>query len=160
MACNTIKSYNFNYIINETEIDNEAIFNTFDSNYLNLNMLPFIYYPIDNKNYYDNFIKIINDDSLRTTPLIGGTIDNNNKIKNEIELTIKLMKNPKILYNRYLITPIAITVFIVWIFLFLFLLKIIHYKYNIIYLYLISSTIILLLIFGSIWFLYVNSQLL
>jgi hypothetical protein len=160
MACNKIKSYKFNYIINETEIENEAIFNKFDSNYLNLNMLPFIYYPIDNKSYYDNFINILDTDSAKSSPLIGGSRDNNDKIKAELELTLKLMKNPNILYNRYLITPITITVVIVWIFLFLFLLKLIHYKYNIIYLYLISSTIILLLIFGSIWFLYVNSQLL
>jgi hypothetical protein len=152
--------YYFNYIKKEEDLKDDIIFKSFDINYINLNILPYIYYPIYNKEYY----KKITDANITDYPTSPSADDTskplNKEIITEIELIFKIMKNPKLIYNRYLITPITITIVIVWIFLLLFVLKYIHYNYNIIYIYLISTIIIILLILGSLWFLYVNSQLL
>jgi hypothetical protein len=153
--------YYFNYIKKEEDLKDDIIFKSFDTNYINLNILPYIYYPIFNNKYYKHII----DANITgyPTPPAGDPSSLkplNTEIINEIDTVLKNMKNPKLIYNRYLITPITITIVIVWIFLLLFILKYIHYNYNILYIYLISSIIIILLIFGSLWFLYVNSQLL
>jgi hypothetical protein len=155
------EEYYFNYIINEEDLKDDIIFKSFDINYINLYILPYIYYPIFNKNYYKKITDIDFTESKRSTGTDKVRLENLNKeIKNEIETIVKNMKNSKLVYNRYLITPITIVIVIIWIFLLLFLLKYIHYNYNLLYIYIISTIIILLLIFGSLWFLYVNSQLL
>jgi len=153
------RNYYFNYIGNETDINNDDIFKNFDTNYINLNMFPFNFYPIYNKNYYDTFINKHFGVYNTNIPTPTETESFNN-IKNEFETIYKNMKNEKLIYNKYLITPITITITIIWIFILLFILKFIHYSYNLFYIYFISTIIILLLIFGSLWFLYVNSQLL
>jgi hypothetical protein len=155
------EEYYFNYIINEEDLKDDIIFKSFDINYINLYILPYIYYPIFNKDYYKKITDIDFTDSKSSSGDAKVTLENLKKeIKNEIETVVKNMKNPKLVYNRYLITPITIVIVIIWIFLLLFLLKYIHYNYNLLYIYIISTIIILLLIFGSLWFLYVNSQLL
>jgi len=150
------KEYYLNYIGNDADIKNEGMFSFFDTNYINLTLLPFNYYPIYNNNFYNIFDKLnfnITDPKITNLKLYKN-------IKNEFENLFKNMKNDKLIYNKYQITPITITIIIIWIFVLLFVLKYIHYNYNILYIYFISTIIIFLLIFGSIWFLYVNSQLL
>ena len=152
--------YYFNYIKNEEDLKDDIIFKSFDTNYINLNILPYVYYPIFNNEYYKKITAANITDYPVPQPPNDILKPLNTEIINEIETVLKNMKNPKLIYNRYLITPITITIVIVWIFLLLFILKYIHYNYNIFYIYLISTIIIILLIFGSLWFLYVNSQLL
>lgn len=156
---------NFIGIIDGKELDNDIIFKDYDINYINLTTLPIVYYPIyNNRLLNDNVISSINTKIDAISTLSGGdatTKKNNLKktIKKLFDETIKLMELDKKLYNRYLITPIAILLLILWIIILLFILKYIHINYNIYYLYIIISIIGVLLIFGSVWFLYVNSQL-
>ncbi len=152
--------YYLNFIGNKNDFKDEAMFNIFDTDYINLDLLPYNYYPIDNK---DNYKKILSDSIYGISQANSATGAYPNYIKdirNEIEVTYKKLDNPSNQYNKYLITPITITIILIWIFVMLFILKYIHYNYNIFYIYLVSTIIILLLIFGSLWFLYVNSQLL
>lgn len=154
------QDYYLNFIGNKNDFKDEAIFNFFDTDYINLDTLPYNYYPIDNKDYYK---KILTDnkygfiDDISNNPDKLKIVEN---IRNEIEVNYKKLENPSNQYNKYLITPITITIILIWIFVILFILKYIHYNYNIFYIYLVSTIIIILLIFGSLWFLYVNSQLL
>ena len=154
------KEYYLNFIGNKKDFKDEAMFNLFDTDYINLDLLPYNYYPIHNK---DNYKRIISESTYGIDS--GAENDANNSkiiknIRNEIEVNYKKLENPGNHYNKYLITPITITIILIWVFVFLFVLKYIHYNYNILYIYLVSIIIILLLIFGSLWFLYVNSQLL
>jgi hypothetical protein len=152
--------YYLNFIGNKNDFKDEAIFNFFDTDYINLDILPYNYYPVDNKDLYK---KIITDSTYGILEANKNTGNNPTIIKNirtEIEVNYKKLDNPSNQYNKYLITPITITIILIWIFIILFILKYIHYNYNIFYIYLVSTIIILLLIFGSLWFLYVNSQLL
>jgi len=151
--CNNSKDYYFNFIQNENDINDENIFKNYDINFLNIFSLPVNYYPIYNTNKLNEIIdNIKNNISLNPTPII-------NKIKTEINDNIEYMKNNNLIYNTYNITLITIFILIIWIFLLLFILKYIHFYYNIYYIYFISTIIILLLFFGSFWFLYVNSEL-
>ena len=156
----TSSNYYLNFIGNKNDFKDEAIFNFFDTDYINLDILPYNYYPIDNKDYYS---KILTESTYGIPKPSKDSGDNPRiirNIKNEIEVNYKMIDNPSNQYNKYLITPITITIILIWIFIILFILKYIHYNYNIFYIYLVSTIIILLLIFGSLWFLYVNSQLL
>lgn len=153
------QDYYLNFIGNKNDFKDEAIFNFFDTDYINLDTLPYNYYPIDNK---DNYKAIISDSKygITTATVPPKIVPMNKNISNEIEVNYKKLENPSNQYNKYLITPITIIIILIWIFVILFILKYIHYNYNIFYIYLISTIIIILLIFGSLWFLYVNSQLL
>jgi len=153
------QDYYLNYIGNKKDFKDEAMFTIFDTDYINLNILPYNYYPTNNKEFYD---KIISSNYGISGTIIGDRQKElfKKNIKEEIELILKKMDNPTNQYNKYLITPITITIILIWIFIFLFILKYIHYNYNIFYIYLVSTIITILLIFGSLWFLYVNSQLL
>jgi hypothetical protein len=143
----TISNTNLSFIGKDEDIDNEYIFKIYDTNYINLKNLPIAYYPIYNKKFLvDNLFSKI-DDTRKT-------------IRGEFDFLIKEMENDKNIYNYYLITPISIIISIIWIFFLLFILKYIHYYYNIYYIYIITTIIICLLIFGSLWFIYVNNQLL
>lgn len=154
------KEYYLNYIGNKKDFKDEAMFNIFDTDYINLDLLPYNYYPIYNKN---NYYEIVYNSSYGIASDRKANINSQKIIKNirnEIEVNYKKLENPGNHYNKYLITPITITIILIWIFVMLFILKYIHYNYNILYIYLVSTIIIFLLIFGSLWFLYVNSQLL
>lgn len=156
----TSSNYYLNFIGNKNDFKYEAMFNIFDTNYINLDILPYSYFPIDNKT---NYKKILSDSTYGISNVNKDTGEYPNYIKdirNEIEVNYKMIDNPSNQYNKYLITPITISIILIWIFVILFILKYIHYNYNIFYIYLISTIIIILLIFGSLWFLYVNSQLL
>jgi len=158
---------NFIGIIDGKELDNDIIFKDYDINYINLTTLPVAYYPIyNNRLLNDNVISSINTKIDAISTFTGDAATQTTKknslkklIKKLFDETIKLMDLDKKLYNRYLITPIAILLLILWIIILLFILKYIHINYNIYYLYIIISIIVVLLIFGSVWFLYVNSQL-
>ena len=147
----TPTDYNLDFIGKEDDLNQEEIYKTFDINYVNLNTLPVNYYPIYNNKFLDFLKKQLN--------FTGQDITNDN-VKAEIKKVIDNMNLSINIYNRYLILPITIMIVIIWIFVLLFVLKYIHINYNIYYLYIIIAIIIALLIFGSVWFLYVNSQLL
>jgi len=155
---------NFIGIIDGKELDNDIIFKDYDINYINLTSLPIVYYPIYNNRLLNgNVYKSIENRIDGITTFSGDATTKKDNLKKTIKKlfdeTIKLMDLDKKLYNRYLITPIAILLLILWIIILLFILKYIHINYNIYYLYIIISIIVVLLIFGSVWFLYVNSQL-
>lgn len=158
--CKGNTGYFLNYIGNDEDMKTEEFFKSFDTNYINLDLLPFNFYPIYNSHFYDKYInrnfQVISGSATPTPEQLIIIKD----IKDEFETRYKDMKDQKAIYNRYLITPISITITLIWIFIILFILKYIHYNYTILYIYIISTIIIILLIFGSFWFLYVNSQLL
>jgi hypothetical protein len=146
--CKTATNYYFSFIGDKTEIKNEKMINNFDINYLNLNYLPISYYPI----YRTDLLKEITENF--------STVEaEKKKIKDEFDKLMGNMENNKLSYNKYTILPIILIVLIIWIFVIMFFLKYIHYYYNIYYIYFITFVIITLLIFGSLWFLYVNSEL-
>jgi len=155
--CNSNSYYKFNFIGDKDDIKDEKMFSIFDTNYINTNNLPIIYYPLYNNDYLNmitnNFIQA--SSGVRTED----EKKENEKIKNEFEMIIKEMSNEKLSYNRYTILPVILMILLVWIFIIMFILKYIHYHYNIYYIYIITSIIIALLIFGSLWFLYVSSEL-
>ena len=147
-SCAASKPYSFKFIGDETDIDNDKMLGNFDTNYINLNYLPVNYYPI----YKADVLEAI------TSSFIPDT-EKNKKIKEKFETLIKEMNNDKLSYNRYTIAPVVIIILLVWIFIIMYILKYIHYHYNIYYIYFITTIIIGLLVFGSLWFLYVNSEL-
>ena len=149
--CVSSKEFYFKFIGDKTDIVNEKMFGNFDTNYLNLNYLPVNYYPIYKHDFLDNITSHFYED-------INGT-SFNKKLKEAFETLIQQMNNDKLSYNRYTIMPIIIIILLVWIFVMMFFLKYIHYHYNIYYIYFITTIIISLLVFGSLWFLYVNSEL-
>jgi len=150
MSLNSAQEYELSFIGKEEDLAEEAIYKTFDINHINLNTLPVNYYPI-----YNKILQKKLEDNLSYTDVNIKT-----KIQDEFK---KLMSNMELstnIYNRYLILPISIITVIVCIFIFIYILKYIHINYNIYYIYIIVGIISVLLLFGSIWFLYVNSQLL
>jgi hypothetical protein len=156
--CNITKDFQFYFIGDKTIIKDEKMFNDFDVNYLNINNLPISYYPIYKSG------KLLNDITdnfyaVRTEATQQEDKNKNTTIKNEFMKLKSNMENTKLSYNKYTIMPIVLMILIVWIFIFMFFLKYIHYHYNIYYIYFITAVIIGLLIFGSLWFLYVNSEL-
>jgi hypothetical protein len=150
MSLNSAQEYELSFIGKKEDLDEEAIYKTFDINYINLNTLPVNYYPIYNKKLQKELEDNLSyADTNKTTAL-----------KAEFKTLMSNMELSTNIYNRYLILPISIITVIVWIFIFLYILKYIHINYNIYYIYIIVGIISVLLFFGSIWFLYVNSQLL
>lgn len=158
--CKGNTGYFLNYIGNDEDMKTEDFLKSFDTNYINLDLLPFNFYPIYNSHFYDKYIKLNFQVIASATPATENQKTIIKDIKDEFETRYKDMKDQKAIYNRYLITPISITITLIWIFIIFFILKYIHYNYTILYIYIISTIIIILLIFGSFWFLYVNSQLL
>lgn len=150
-SCVASKTFTFKFIGDETDIDNDKMLGNFDTNYLNLNYLPVNYYPIYKADVLDAITSSFIKDTVETT--------NNKKIKEKFENLLKEMDNNKLSYNRYTIAPVVIVILLVWIFIMMYILKYIHYHYNIYYIYFITTIIIGLLVFGSLWFLYVNSEL-
>jgi uncharacterized ion transporter superfamily protein YfcC len=146
--CKTATNYNLSFIGDKTEMKKEKMFDNFDINYLNLNYLPVSYYPI----YRTDLLKEITNN-------FSAVSEDKKKIKDEFDKLMRNMENNKLSYNKYTILPIILIILIVWIFIIMFFLKYIHYYYNIYYIYFITFVIIALLIFGSLWFLYVNSEL-
>lgn len=150
MSLNSTQEYELNFIGKREDLDEEAIYKTFDINYINLNTLPVNYYPIYNKRLQkelENNLNYTDNDKI-------------NALKAEFKTLMDNMELSTNIYNRYLILPISIITVIVWIFIFIYILKYIHINYNIYYIYIIVGIISVLLFIGSIWFLYVNSQLL
>ena len=129
----------FNFLGNEEDLKNELIFKYYDSNYLPLNNIPLTYFPIIKINYDD---------------------ENQNKfLLSELKKNLNILQDKTNIYNNYNIFIITTIVCIVWILILIFFLRYLHIRYNIYYVYFIITTIILLLIFSSLWFLYVNNDL-
>lgn len=149
MSLNSVQEYELSFIGKKEDLDEEAIYKTFDINYINLNTLPVNYYPIYNKKLQKELENNLSYADEKKRQIIA-----------EFKTLMSNMELSTNIYNRYLILPISIITVIVWIFIFLYILKYIHINYNIYYIYIIVGIISVLLLFGSIWFLYVNSQLL
>jgi uncharacterized spore protein YtfJ len=83
-----------------------------------------------------------------------------NEIKDEFRKKLKNFVSDELPYNKFSMFPLVILILIFWIFIFLFLLKFVHHYFANIYLYILISILIFLLLFGSLWFLYSNNDLL
>jgi len=83
-----------------------------------------------------------------------------NSIKNEFRTKMKIFEDINKPYNYFSIYPLVMIIIIIWIFISLFLLKFLHYYFASIYIYILIIIIIFLLVFGSLWFLYTNNDLL
>lgn len=130
MTCNSYNSFNYYFLGNENDIKEKAIINDFNIDYLELNALPIS---------YKNSNTVISD---YMKPLYK---EINNKSNN---------------YNKYNIFPITIILIIFYIFIFLTFLKIVQYKYSTYYIYILVIILGILLLFSSMWFLYINSSML
>lgn len=142
MTCN--KDY-YNYFLgNEDNIKDLSVFNYFDVNYLPLENLPISYV------------------SMNDLGAIQPTADDaNNKnlveIIKKIDETMELKDNN---FNNYNIYPTAVILLIFLLFLIIFMLRLLQYNYPLYYNYILIGIIIILLLFTSLWFLYVNSSIL
>jgi len=104
----------------------------------------------------NKYIESINDSELISsydTRII-------NDINNELNKKLIEFNNNDKPYNYLGIYPLMILILFIWLFIFLFLLKFVHHYFTSIYLYILIGFIIILLIFGSMWFLYTNNDLL
>jgi hypothetical protein len=90
----------------------------------------------------------------------GENLKKLNKINEEFDIKIKQIEldNDKP-YNRYNIYPLTIIITITWILLIILILKYISYYYSSYYIYVLITIIIIILLISSIWFLYVNNDL-
>lgn len=131
MTCNSYTSFNYYFLGNENDIKEKAIINDFNIDYLELNKLP-INYIESNKSM---------------------------NLNKNIESLYKEINNKSNNYNKYNIFPITIILIIFYIFIFLTFLKIIQYNYPNYYIYILVIILGILLLFSSMWFLYINSSL-
>jgi methionyl-tRNA synthetase len=88
------------------------------------------------------------------------TLNVNEYVKNELDMKLKEIDlgNDKP-YNRFNIYPLVIIMTITWILIIIFILKYISFYYSSYYIYIIILITIILLLISSIWFLYVNNDL-
>jgi len=140
--CINNSTFNFSFLGNEEDLSSEILFKNFDINYIPLNNLPSIYYPI----------KFIDYDKFKKT-------NENEHIILEFKKNLNTLEDKTKIYNNYNIYSITIIISIIWVFTLILFLRYLHLHYNIYYIYIIIITIILLLIFSSLWFLYVNNDL-
>lgn len=142
MTCNTKDYYNY-FLGNEDNIKDLSVFNYFDVNYLPLENLPISYV------------------SMNELGAIQANADNNNRnlaeIIKKIDETMELKDNN---FNNYNIYPTTVILLIFLLFLLIFILRLLQYNYPLYYNYILIGIIIILLLFTSLWFLYVNSSIL
>ena len=89
-------------------------------------------------------------------------ISDENNIKelgNELEINLKKINNKDKPYNKFNIGEMRILIIIIWILIFIFILKYLSYHFTEYYIYIIITIIISLLLLGSLWFLYVNNEM-
>jgi len=135
-----------NYFVGEpNNLKEMAIIDNFDINYIPLDKLPVIYYPM----------KANELSKLKELP-----VANQEKIKKLINKINKETDREINNYNSFNIYPIVITLIIFYIFLMIFILRIVQYNFPVYYIYIIIGIIGILLLFTSLWFLYINSNLL
>lgn len=145
-----MNSYYTNYFLGEeNNLKNKIISTYFDINYIPLKHLPIVYFPM---NEINDIIKIETTDNnkIKIKNIINGILkkidkDMNNKINN---------------YNNFNIYPIIIILIIFYIFVVIFILRIIQYNYPLYYIYILMGIIAIILLITSLWFLYINSNLL
>jgi len=142
MTCNTKDYYNY-FLGNEDNIKDLSVFNYFDVNYLPLENLPISYV------------------SMNELGAIQANADNTNRnlaeIIKKIDETMELKDNN---FNNYNIYPTTVILLIFLLFSLIFILRLIQYNYPLYYNYILIGIIIILLLFTSLWFLYVNSSIL
>lgn len=142
MTCNNKDYYNY-FLGNKDNIKDLSVFNYFDVNYLPLENLPVSYV------------------SMNELGSIQANADANNRnlaeIIKKIDETMELKDNN---FNNYNIYPTTVILLIFLLFLLIFLLRLLQYNYPLYYNYILIGIIIILLLFTSLWFLYVNSSIL
>lgn len=138
----------FNYFLGSTKKDLETkpITHYFDINYLPLKHLPVSYFSMND--IYE--LEKIDSDKDTNKKIIEDFLKKNNK-----EMDNKINN-----FNTFNIYPIIIMLFIFYIFLMIFILRIIQYNYPLYYIYILIGIIGILLLITSLWFLYINSNLL
>ena len=102
---------------------------------------------------YNDYSEILMNLSNRDTKVL-------NKIKEEFKKKLKDLDNNQKPFNYFNIFPLVILIIIIWIFIILFLLKLLHHFFANVYIYILLTIIIFILLFGSLWFLYTNNDLL
>jgi len=136
MTCNNKDYYNY-FLGNKDNIED---INYFDVNYLPLENLPISYFSM-------------NDIGKIKIP----EMNNLGEIIMKIDETMELKDNN---FNNYNIYPMTVILLIFLIFIVIFTLRIFQYNYPLYYNYILIGIIIILLLFTSLWFLYVNSSIL
>lgn len=142
-----MSDYN-NYFLGskEEDLNKKAITQYFDINYLPLKHLPISYFSMNDLKELE---KIHNNDP------------NNKKLIDDYLIKInKTMNNNINNFNSFNILPIIIVLFIFYIFLMIFILRIIQFNYPLYYVYILIGIIGILLLITSLWFLYINSNIL
>jgi len=138
-----MSEYNY-YLLGEEnnlkEIE-KILLNDFDINYIPLKNLPISYFSMNDIN------------NLKTE-------ENKNIINNILKKIDKEMNNKIHNFNNFNIYPIVIILIIFYIFLMIFILRIIQYYFPLYYIYILIGIIIILIIITSLWFLYINSNIL
>jgi len=142
---NNLKMSEYNYYLlgeenNLKEIE-KILLNDFDINYIPLKNLPISYFSMNDIN------------NLKTE-------ENKNIINNILKKIDKEMNNKIHNFNNFNIYPIVIILIIFYIFLMIFILRIIQYYFPLYYIYILIGIIIILIIITSLWFLYINSNIL
>jgi hypothetical protein len=136
----------YNYFVGEpNNLKEMAIIENFDINYILLDKLPVVYHPMK---------------ANELSELVGSDTKKQENIKKLIKKINKETDREINNYNSFNIYPIVITLIIFYIFLMIFILRIVQYNYPVYYIYIIIGIIGILLLFTSLWFLYINSNLL
>ena len=118
------------FLGNENDIREEYILKYFDTNYIPLNNILISYYRTKNAlNSDEDFLNLLRE------------LNDTNKI-----------------YNKYNIYPIAIIILITIIILFIMIMRIFFINYYHIYGYILIGLILIIIVLGSIWFLYINNE--
>ncbi len=126
------KDNNINYFFigNKEDLKNEPIFKYFDTNYIPLNNIPISYYQT----------------SISTSP------------DDELNILLDKLNNNRKVYNNYNIYPIFITIICLIILITILILRFVFLQYYYIYTYILLGIILVLIIIGSIWFIYINNE--
>jgi hypothetical protein len=118
------------FIGNKEDIRQLSILKYFDTNYIPLNNILLSYYPtLSSKSDDDNFIANLNN-----------------------------LNDSKKVYNTYNIYPIFISVLIIIIAILVILMRILFIYYYHMYTNILAGVILILIIVGSIWFIYINNE--
>jgi len=139
--------FNNYFLGDDTDLKNKTLVKYFDINYIPIENLPVAYFSMNNINQ----LKDIQETASKT--VAKELID---KYLTKIN---KQMNNTRNTYNNYNIYPITVSLIIFYVFIIIFILRFIQSNYPLYYIYILVGIIILLMLFTSLWFLYVNNIL-
>jgi len=137
--------YNYYLLGNKNDLEGKIITQYFDINYISLKHLPISYFSMND---------------LKELEKIDSDTNNKKMIDDYLKKINKTMNNNINNFNSFNIYPIIIVLFIFYIFLMIFILRIIQYNYPLYYIYILVGIIGIILLITSLWFLYINSNLL